>query len=549
MFDFIISNGKVVDGAGNPWFLADIGVKDGVIAAIGNLSGAEAARTISCKSSGLSCDQRNAFPHLVVAPGFIDCHSHGDQTMLAGAEADSMIRQGVTTQIVGNCGFCPAPICGDNEGIVCNWLQDQQTESTSDIGWANFGSYMDALEQTQLTTNIVQFAGHSTIRQAVIGDIGRTADSDDIDAMKKLVAEAMEAGAVGLSAGIEFFPGRCSEPEELKELCAVVAGYDGIYAPHIRNRDQYYEKAIEEVLWIARQTGVNLQFAHLNCRENTAATQYAWHRIMALVERARDIEGLDVTTDCIPYAWGPGGYMTILPDWFLKDGLKSALALLNDPDVRRRLRVESDRYWRFIHRGQWERVILSTCKSHPEFVGKTFVRISELWGKDPWDCYFDILTDEEEEAHGLHLYGRLFTEEHVRDMITHPLFMVASDAHAQNAEGPLAGVSKNMGSFGWTARLLGYYVREERLLPLEDAIRKMTGFPAQKFGLKDRGQLREGMAADIVLYDQEVITETGTIDFPNRYPTGIEYVLVNGRLAIDRGEYKGETHGKLIRRL
>jgi len=241
--------------------------------------------------------------------------------------------------------------------------------------------------------------------------------------------------------------------------------------------------------------------------------------------------------------------MTILPDWFLKDGLKSALALLNDPDVRRRLRVESDRYWRFIHRGQWERVILSTCKSHPEFVGKTFVRISELWGKDPWDCYFDILTDEEEDAHGLHLYGRLFTEEHVRDMLTHPLFMVASDAHAQNAEGPLAGVSKNMGSFGWTARLLGYYVREERLLPLEDAIRKMTGFPAQKFGLKDRGQLREGMAADIVLYDQEVITETGTIDFPNRYPTGIEYVLVNGRLAIDRGEYKGETHGKLIRRL
>ena len=172
-----------------------------------------------------------------------------------------------------------------------------------------------------------------------------------------------------------------------------------------------------------------------------------------------------------------------------------------------------------------------------------------MWGKDPWDCYFDILTDEEEDAHGLHLYGRLFTEEHVRDMLTHPLFMVASDAHAQNAEGPLAGVSKNMGSFGWTARLLGYYVREERLLPLEDAIRKMTGFPAQKFGLKDRGQLREGMAADIVLYDQEVITETGTIDFPNRYPTGIEYVLVNGRLAIDRGEYKGETHGKLIRRL
>lgn len=547
MFDYIISNGKVVDGAGNPWRRVDIGIKDGIISAIGDLSGAEAGRVISCKSDGLSCDQRNAFPHLVVAPGFIDCHSHGDLTMLAGAEADSMIRQGVTTQIVGNCGFSPAPVCDLNAGIVCNWLQDKCPRTSSDLGWTDFSSFMDMLDRAPLTTNIAHFVGHSTIRQMVIGDVGRVAGVDDIEAMKKAVADAMEAGAVGLSAGIEFFPGRCSEPGEVKELCAVVAEHGGLYAPHIRNRDQYYEKAIEEVLWIVRQTGVNLQFAHLNCRENTAATKDAWHRIMALVERARDLEGLDVSTDCIPYAWGPGGYTTILPDWFLKNGLIPALALLKDEQVRRRLRVESDRYWRFIHRGQWERVILSTCKSHPEFVGKTFTWISKAWGKDPWDCYFDILSDEGEEAHGLHLYGRLFTEQHVRDMITHPLFMVASDAHAQKAEGPLADISKNMGSFGWTARLLGYYVREERLLPLEQAVRKMTGFPAQKYGLKDRGLIREGMAADIVVFDQEVINESGTLDFPNRYPVGIEYVLVNGKLVIDQGDYLGETRGRLIR--
>ena len=546
MFDYLILDGKIVDGSGNPWYKADLGIKDGRIEAIGNLAGAQAGRTISCTGAALSCDQRNAFPHLYVAPGFMDCHSHGDRTMLAGPEADSMVRQGVTTQIVGHCGSCPAPVCPANEGTVCNWLKDPEGADIDPV-WAGFGQFMDSVEKAPLTTNIVQFLGHNTLRQAVMGDVARAATGQEIEAMQNLVQEAMEAGAAGLSSGVEFYPGRCSEPEEIKELCAVVAKYNGVYSPHIRNRDQYYAKAIEEVLWIARQTGVNLQFAHLNCRENTAAAKDAWQQIVWLVERARDLEGLDVATDCIPYAWGPGGYTTILPDWFLQDGLGKAMELLKDPQVRRRLTAESDRYWRFIHRGEWERVILSTCNSHPEFLGMTFTRISEIWGKPPWECYFDILADEGEEAHGLHLYGRLFTEEHVREMLTHPLFMVASDAFAQNAVGPLADVSKNLGAFGWTARLLGYYVRENKLLPLEEAVRKMTSFPAQKYGLKERGQLREGMAADIVIFDGEVINEAGTIDFPNRYPTGIEYVWVNGQLAVDQGEYAGGTHGKLIR--
>jgi len=546
MFDYLICDGKVIDGAGNPWYAADIGIKDGRIAAIGRLSGAEAGRRISCKGAPLGCDQRNPFPHLTVAPGFIDCHSHGDRTLLAGAEADSMIRQGVTTQIVGHCGSSPAPLCDRNRDHALKGLRTQK-DSPSEASWKSFGEYLEVLEQAPLTTNVVHFVGHNTIRMAVIGDIGRAATPEDIPPMRRYVEEAMEAGAVGLSSGVEFFPGRCSEPGELKELCEVVASSGGLYSPHIRNRDQYYEKAIEEVLWIARNTGVNLQFAHLNCRENTGANRNAWQRVMALVERAREMEGLDVATDCIPYAWGPGGYVTILPDWFLKDGIKKALSLLDDPQVRRRLRVESDRYWRFIHRGEWHRVILSFSVSHSEFNGKSFDRISQMWGKDPWDCYFDILKDEGEKAPGLHLYGRLFTEEHVQEMLTHPLFMVASDAYAQNAEGPLSDFSKNMGAFGWTARLLGYYVREQGLLTLHDAVRRMTGFPAQKFGVKDRGLIREGMAADLVVFDADVITETGTIDFPNRYPTGIEYVLVNGKLVIDQGDYKGETHGKVLR--
>ncbi len=547
MFDCIIRNGKVFDGAGSPWFRADVGIKDGKITSIGDLSTAEAERIIDAKETGLGEDPRNAFTHLAVAPGFIDCHNHGDFTLLAGKVADSMIRQGVVTQIVGHCGFSPAPV-NDRNRDSAEHLIGRVPPPDNHITWTSFDEYLAVLDSKGLVTNITHLVGHLTIRQAVIGPDERPATKKEIELMKGFLKESMDAGANGLSAGLEFFPARCTEPEEIKALCTVAAKYGGLYVPHIRNRDQFYETAVEEALWVARETGVNLQLAHLNCRENNGAAEGAWEKVVALLERARDIEGVDVTTDTIPYAWGPGGYLTILPAWVLNDGIEITIDKLKNPDIRQRLSGECDRYWRFIHRGQWERVMLSTCKSHPEFVGKTFTEIAALWEKAPWDCYFDIIIDEGVDAEGLHLYGRLFDEGHVQDMVTHPLFMLASDAYPQAASGPLSQAAKNLGSFGWTARVLGHYVREKKILTTEDAIRKMTSFPATKYGLKDRGLLKEGMVADIVVFDPDVITETGTIDYPNRYPTGIEYVLVNGKLVVDQGTYTGDMNGELIRR-
>lgn len=547
MFDTIIRNGRVFDGAGNPWFKADVGIKDRTIARIGDLSSAEAHRIIEAKPAGLGGDPRNPFTHLAVAPGFIDCHNHGDFTLFAGASADSMIRQGVVTQVVGNCGYSPAPI-NDNTRHYVSQVIRGGLASKDEITWTSFGQYLDVLESTGLVTNVSHFVGHNTIRRAVIGPEERPATDDEIERMKVFLTEAMEAGAVGLSAGLEFFPARCTEPEEIKKLCEVVASFGGIYSPHIRNRDQFYERAVEEGLWVGRETGVGLQLAHLNCRENNGAADGAWERVVDLLERARDIEGLDVTTDCIPYAWGPGAYLQIFPDWLLNDGIEATVEKLKDPRIRQVLRGDCDRYWRFIHRGQWERVILSTSNAHPEFTGKTYAEISRLWDKDPWDCFFDMVIDEGADAEGLGMYGRLFTEQHVQDMVTHPLFMLASDAYPQAADGPLAEVAKNLGSFGWTSKILGQYVREEKILSTEEAIRKMTSFPARKFGFKNRGLLNEGMAADIVVFDPDVITETGTIDCPNRYPTGIAYVMVNGELVVDKGSYTGGMNGEVIRR-
>jgi len=551
MLDCKILGGRVVDGSGNPWFLADVGIKDGKIAAIGDLRTVDAATTLFLRGRTPYRDQRNPFPHLVVAPGFIDIHSHADYTILAGSQADSFVRQGVTTVVMGNCGFSLAPVSQLNREFVARHLFHRSAVSAAEVEWSSFDGFIKYLTKVPLLTNILTYVGHNTLRTAVMGMKKCSANSDEMEKMRSLLEEALDSGAVGLSAGLEFFPGRAAEPSEMQSLCEVVAQYRRIYAPHIRNRDQFYARAVHEALHIARSTGVKLQIAHLNCRANTGAANTAWDQVVQMVVQAREIEGIDVATDCIPYAWGPGSYLGILPDWFvemLEVDVSKAVAALDDPDVRMKLWWDSDRYWRFLHRGEWDRVMLSSSKSHPEFVGLTFSEISSRLGKSPWECYLMILCDEakSEGVFSLHLYGRLFDDEHVIALVTHPLFALSSDAAPLSMAGDLAHVFVNQASYGWTARVLGYYVRELQALSLEEAVAKMTSFPAQRVGLKDRGFLKEGMAADLVIFDPDEVCDITTPDNPAGYPHGIEYVFVNGQCVFEKGSLTGTAPGKVI---
>ena len=458
-----------------------------------------------------------------------------------------MIRQGVVTQVVGLCGSSPAPLNDKNRDAVSRQYKPALTPSDK-ITWESFGEYLKEVDKLNLPSNVVHFVGHKPIREVVMGGEQRPASTNEIEEMKSHTSEAMQVGAFGLSSGLEFPPARSAEPKELKELASVVARYDGIYNTHMRNRDQFYELSTQEALQVARDTGVNLELSHLNAK--TGHSKGAWFRVMDMVEYARNYEGIDVATECIPYKWGPGSYLAPLPDWLLADGIQEAKIKLQNEENRALLRTDCDRYWRFINKGEWDRVRLTSSESHPELVGKTFVEMSEELGEDPWNCYFDILVDEIEEvgqATGLHLLGKLFDESHVRNMISHPLFMLSSDATAVKNTGPLLDVANGLAEFSWVAKILGYYVRQEKLLKLEEAIRKMTSFPAQKFGLKNRGILKEGMKADVVLFNPETIQETGTLSYPNKYPIGIEYVFVNGELVVDQGRYNEGTAGKLLK--
>src|SRR5665648_283309 len=547
MLDLIIKNGKIVDGTGNPWFYSDIGIKDGIINIIGNLSAKKAKKIIDLNSLGgrlTIFDYRDPKPSFIVAPGFVDVHNHSDDTILTGKEADSMLMQGVITLIIGNCGSSLAPLKEEHKDFIIKRLS--KIIDKEEITWNSFGEYLEKLNKVGLANNVVPLVGHENIRRCVMGTDERAALPHEIKEMGKLLTEALESGAAGLSTGLEFSPARSANKEELEELVSLVAKHDGVYATHIRNRDQFYDLAVTEALQLARKTGVKFQFSHLNFKEG--ATKGTWKRVIEMVERARELEGLDITTDCIPYQYGPGNYLALFPEWFLKDGLDIAIEKLKDKNIRNRLRGDCDRYWRFIHRGEWNRVMLTKSLSHPELIGKTFEEISKILEKDPWDVFFDILVEEGKNVEGGfgYLMGWNFSEVHVREQLIHPLFMLASDGKAMSAKGKLAEINQNPASFGWVPRILGYYVRQEKLLSLEEAIRKMTSMPCQKFGLKNRGILKKGMIADIVIFNPASIDDLSSPLVPNRYPRGIEYVLVRGEVVVKNGEYNGKTVGTLI---
>ncbi|MBE3095334.1 MAG: amidohydrolase family protein, partial [Actinobacteria bacterium] len=546
MFDLIIKNGKIIDGTGNPWFKDDIGIKKGMIETIGNLSIAKAKEIIDLNNLGkTSIDYRNLKPSLVVSPGFIDVHTHSDDSILTGKLADSMIMQGVITLTIGNCGKSLAPVNKNNKDLVLKWL-DKIIDS-EEVNWNSYGEYLSKLDKVGLVNNIVPLVGHDAIRRCVMGSEERTALPDEIKKMGVLLEESLEFGAAGLSTGLEFSPGRSANEEELEELVFLVAKHNGVYASHIRNRDQFYEEAVTDALQLARKTRVKFQFSHLNYK--VGASEGIWKRVMEMVERTRELEGLDITTECTSYRYGPGSYLALFPEWFLKDGLEMAIEKIKDKEIRNKLRVDCDRYWRYIHRGEWDRVMLTNSITHPELIGKTFEEISEIQKKDPWDCFFDVLADEGKnvESGFNYVMGWNFDESHIREQLIHPLFMFHSDARAMSAKGKLAEINRLPASLGWAPRILGNYVRQEKLLSLEEAIRKMTSMPCQKFNLKKRGILKEGMIADITIFNPASIQDLSSPLFPNRYPEGIEYVIIGGEIVVRNGEYNEKTVGRVLR--
>jgi N-acyl-D-amino-acid deacylase len=528
MLDVVIRGGKVVDGSGAPWVRADVGLQEGKVAALGNLAGAAASVEVDATGK-------------IVAPGFIDCHSHSDWSLLANRGADSTLRMGVTTEVVGNCGMSYAPVSALNRQRT--EADVARTSPGAVVVWNTFGEYLDHVRQGGIGANFAFLVGHAAVRSAVMGSEERTATPEELAAMERRLAQALEEGAIGFSTGLEFVPGRSSTPEELVALSRVVARADRIHTCHQRTRNERFVESVNEIIGICEAAGARLQISHNNKRPG--APEGAWEQTMEAQEAARR-RGLDVSCDTTSYTAGLGVMAAVLPPWLFDQGPATAAERLADPVIREKVKGDCRRYWLMIADKQWDIVWLGRTTNSTEYFGLSFAEIGERMGKDPMDAYLDILMKEGAGIADAGMFGRVKSMEHLRELAQHPLVALEADAWTASAEGPLAPMVNHPASFGWTARILGDYVRERGWLRLEEAIKKITAMPAAKFGFHDRGLLRPGMAGDVVVFDAETIQDNASFERPAVYPSGIEWVFVNGQAAVQAGQLTGTRAGAVL---
>lgn len=527
--DILIKNGRVVDGTGNPAYYADISIVGDKIDFIGRIDEVEAALTIDAAGK-------------VVTPGFIDEHSHSDSTIWSNPEAQSSIRQGVTTEIVGHCGLSESPITQEVREKICVGLVSAPDKAP--IG--GFKEAFSAIDKMGISENIAWLVGHNTLRH-LAGIQGPAYTESQFQIMERHLRESLEAGCVGFSTGLEFEPGRQATHEEISRLVGILQEYGGIYTSHIRNRDAHVLESVEEFIQTLREHPVRGVLSHFNIRSNTGAPENAWWRGNRLMHEARE-EGLDILSDMTPIEFGIGQMQAILPPWAMDGGWEHTCSILSDPQQRQKLRTDCDRYWRFISRGEWDRVRMQSSPNFPEIIGKTFPEIAKLWKKDEWDCFFDILAAAKDQMASCIMLGHLFPEQMVIDGITDPMFMMVVDGFTTTDQGPLAEKTAIPLHYMGMMYFFAHYVRDLKVMPLETAVSKVTSLPASFYRLEKRGQLQEGFYADINIFALDNLTIHSTFDSPCVYSTGMDYVLVNGVPVIANGEHTHQRPGRNLLR-
>jgi len=529
MYDLLFSGGTVVDGTGQPRFKADVGIVDDQISAIGQLSSQPARRRIDISGK-------------VIAPGFVDIHSHSDWTILANPAAKSSIHQGVTTEVMGNCGFSFAPTDDPKkvEPLMPVYLRD-----LVEIDWRSFGEYLARIDQQAPAINVIHLVGHHALRLTAVGFEARPPSVEEQRRMEDALAQAIDEGGIGLSFGLEYTPGVNAAYPEMLGLAKVVANREGIVTIHMRNQDDKYLDAINEALDLTRETGVRLQISHIPPHLGNPPDD--WARALELIEGEIE-KGLLVGFDAHPYLWGGTVLTRALPPWAFNGGTEALLARLEDPKVRQEMKDYPDKTLRSFEEGQWDKFILTYTKHSRHLIGKTLAEIAqELQVDDPYDAVFDILLNEGED-----LFGALWVTELIepgvqQDILRHPHTIIESDGMTLAMDGPLAEIGWHPRCYGWTARALGEHVRDKGLLTLEEAIHKMTLKPAQRVNLARRGMLKPDYFADLVVFDAAAIQDQASYRRPNQYPTGIDYVIVNGQMTLEQGAQIDQRGGKVLR--
>jgi dihydroorotase/N-acyl-D-amino-acid deacylase len=529
-YDIVIRNGRIVDGTGSPWYSGDVGIREGKIAAIGHLAGAASKRVLDAAG-------------MLVAPGFIDMLGQSDLTILVNPHVPSKIFQGITTEITGEGGSV-APL---NDAILeSDRVSYQHLNITPD--WRTFSQYFARLEKQGIGINFASYVGATQVRRMILGDDDRTPNQAELEQMKSLVREAMKEGAVGLSSALQYAPAPYAKIEELIALAAESARFGGIYATHMRSEGDAIKAALDETIRIGREAKTPVEIWHLK-----AAGKSNWGRmpeIIARIEEARQ-SGVDISADTYAYTAWFNSFSAFIPPWAHEGGDKKLLERLKDPAMRARIRKEMltpttawDNEWQEVPGPE---AVLVSVVYNPKLLplqGKTLAQIAASWGKDPLETIFDLLIQDD-----AHTYVAVFgmSESDVALALEQPWVSIDNDSQGTAPDGVLGREHPHPRAYGTFPRILRKYVREEKKLRLEEAIRKFSALPAQRMRLADRGVIKAGMWADLVVFDPETVRDLATFENPNQLCEGMQYVLVNGVPVIDGGKMTNALPGKVLR--
>ena len=520
LYDIVIHNGRMIDGTGNPWFEADVAVKDGKIAAIGKLNPESGRRAISARRR-------------VVTPGFIDMHTHSDQPLIADGNAESKVRQGVTFDIIGESQTV-APLEGP---VLEEYRAEHRRRNGIETDWTTFTGYFKKLMTGGISINVASGVSPQQVKRVIVGYKERPATAAEQERMNRLVARAMKEGALGLTAawhakGPEF-------PDEVAQMARVVKSYGGYYGVHLGSEGFDIIEELDKAIRVAREADIAVHIYHLKMRAKSNRGRV--REVIARIEEARR-EGLDITANQYPYTAMQHPWRRLFPPWVQDAPASETIPLFNNPEFRSRVIADPEFNQYVNEHGGWEGIVgarFDTAGLKP-FEGKSIAEIAKLRGQEPVAACFDLIYEEGDFIHGVH---HTMAEEDVKTVMQVPWVSVGSDGSALNLKYP---GKPHPRSFGTNPRVLGKYSRDEKVVGLEDAVRKMTSLPAQVLRLKDRGQLKEGHWADIVIFDADRIADTATYENPKQYPKGIDYVLVNGMVVVENGDHTGARPGRVI---
>lgn len=527
MLDMILKNGRIVNGTGNPWFFGDVGIKDGLIAAVGKID-VEAHKVIDVQGQ-------------VISPGFIDGHCHSDLMILDHPFSEIKMQQGVTTEVVGNCGLAPAPYVKSKGELLQSYVQPVLGKTQWEWPWETVEQYMDTVARSSPSGNLATYVAHGALRISVMGFANRPATSSELHQMKQLLEEGMKAGAIGLSIGLLYAPGSYTSKEEIAELCSVLTKYNGLFSTHIRGEGNNLLPSVREVIWIAEKAGVSLHVSHLK-----AAGKRNWGQVLNALELIEDgrARGMDITCDVYPYNAGSTTLTTVLPPWVLEGGIDGALQVFKDPQLRARIREElgqEQQDWdNLICSTGWDSVYISAVNTEANLglEGKHLAEISEARGQHPVDCMLDLLLEEQGRISIIFFH---MSEEDVKQVIGYEKSLIASDSLTCETGKPHPRL------YGTFPRVFAKYVRDQKVLSLEQAVRKLTSFPVQRFKLGKRGLLVPGYIADVTVFNPDTIQDLASFEEPRQYPEGISHVLVNGKLTLQDKQHTHAREGNLIR--